>query len=130
MRTRPILEYVFYHDGRGPELLCVRWGNNGVTLRGFEYYNPDDEYIDNNLKNIKISGIQVYSMTTEEVHSNILASGESRAAILEVVDSAWLKTYRDTHLGNCKHYQIMFYDEIYDVVCEAITPGTGELTEY
>ncbi len=127
MRTRAVLENVFYHDGRGPELQCVRWGNNGVTLRGFEYYNPDDEYTDINLKNIKISGIQVYSMTTEEVHSKILTTGESRPAIFEVLNSGWLKTYHDKHLGNCKHYQIVFYDEIYDVICEAITAGTGKL---
>ena len=128
MRTRAILENVFYHDGRGPELQRVRWGNKGVVLRGFEYYNPDDEFTDINLKNIKILGIQVYSMTTEEVHSNILATGESRAAIFEVLNSDWLRTYHDSHLVNCKHYQIMFYDEIYDVVCEAIIPGTGKIT--
>ena len=109
------------------ELQRVKWGMNGVVLKGFEYYNPDDEFLEENLKNIKIEGIQVYSMATEEVHANILATGESRAAIYEVIDSAWLKSYFELHLGKCKHYQIMFYDEIYDVIYEAIIPGKGKL---
>ncbi len=127
MKTKPILENEFYHDGRGPELQCVRWGMKGVILKGFEYYNPDDEYKEENLKNIRIEGIQVYSMATEEVHATILATGESHAAIYEVLNSEWLKSYYETHLAKCKHYQIMFYDEIYDVICEAIIPGSGKL---
>ena len=122
-----MLEGEFYHDGRGPELQRVRWTMKGIVLKGFEYFNSDDDYTDENLKNIKLVGVQVYSMTTEEVHSNILATGESRASIHEVIDSAWLSSYLDTHLAKCKHYQIMFYDEIYDVICENIIPGTGKL---
>lgn len=127
MRARAILENVFYHDGRGPELQRVRWENNGVVLRGFEYYNPADEHTETNLKNIELSAIQAYSMTAEEVHSNILATRESCAAIFEVTDSSWYNTCHGSHLANCKHYQIVFYDQIYDVICEAIIPGTGKL---
>ena len=65
MRTRAMLENVFYHDGRGPELQRVHWGNRGVELRGFEYYNPDDEYTDINLKNITLLVIAVSNQTTE-----------------------------------------------------------------
>ena len=66
-------------------------------------------------------------MTGEEVHGNILASGESKAAIFEVIDSEWLKSYNPRHLRKCKHYQIMFYDEIYDIICEDIIAGKGKL---
>jgi len=122
-----MLENEFYHDGRGPELQSVIWGANGVLLKGFEYYNPDDKYSEETLKNISLLGVQVFSMAFDEVHANILASGNSKAAILEVINSEWLKSYYATHLTKCKHYQIMFYDEIYDVICEKIIAGKGKL---
>ncbi len=127
MSNKPILENEFYHDGRGPALQAVVWRMNGVLLKGFEYFNPDDKYCEANLKNISLQGVQVFSMATDEVHSNILATGDSKAAIIEVKKSAWLKSYYETHLTKCKHYQIMFYDEIYDIICEKIVAGTGKL---
>lgn len=127
MRTKPVLEKDFYHDGRGPELQNVVWKNTGVIPIGFEYFNPDDGYEEENLKHIILSGVQAYSMATEEVHGNILASGDSDAAILEVINSDWLNSLLSIHLEKCKHYQIMFYDEIYDIVCESIVSGKGRI---
>lgn len=127
MKSKPILEKEFYHDGRGPELTSVLWKRKGVMLDGFEYFNPDDDYSDSNIKHIKLIGLQVYAMATEEVHGNILASGNTNAAIFEVIDSKWLSTFQQRHLDKCKHYQIMFYDEIYDIICEGIIAGKGKL---
>jgi len=61
------------------------------------------------------------------VHCNILASGESKASIFEIIDSGWLISFNPNHLAKCKHYQIMFYDEIYDIIYEKIIPGMGKL---
>jgi hypothetical protein len=127
MGTKPILEEFFYHDGRGPELQNVVWKKGGVIPLGFEYFNPDDGYEKENIKHIVLLGVQAFSMATEEVHGNILASGDSNAAILEVVNSEWLKSYLSIHLEKCKHYQIMFYDEIYDIVCESVVAGKGRI---
>ena len=127
MKTRSILDTHFYHDGRGPELQKVIWGNKGVTLVGFEFYNPDDIYEEKNIKNIELVKVEVFALASEEVHGNILASAESQAAIFEVLDSNWIKTFQPRHLSKCKHFQIMFYDEIYDVICEDIVPGFGSL---
>lgn len=127
MKAEPILESVFYHDGRGPELQKVIWGHNGIVLIGFEYFNPDDEHIEGNLKHIKLVGLEAFSMASEEVHGNILATGENRASIFEVKGSKWLTSFNQAHLSECKHYQIMFYDEIYDVICKEIKSGTGKL---
>jgi hypothetical protein len=66
-------------------------------------------------------------MTTEEVHVNIAANGEPKAAIYETQDSEWIKSFSPVHLEKSKHFQIMFYDEIYDVICENIIPGYGKL---
>ena len=127
MKTRSILDTHFYHDGRGPELQKVIWGNKGVTLVGFEFYNPDDIYEEKNIKNIELVKVEVFALASEEVHGNILAIAESQAAIFEVLDSNWIKTFQPRHLSKCKHFQIMFYDEIYEVICEDIVPGFGSL---
>jgi len=41
----------------------------------------------------------------------------------------WLASLNQTHLSKCKHYQIMFYDEIYDVICKQVKVGLGQLKE-
>lgn len=127
MTIDPILENDFYHDGRGPELQKVRWKSNGVVLVGFEYFNPDDKYTPDNLKHLTLDSVEAHSMSSDEVHGNILATGDSKAAIFEVKDSEWLASFNQAHLSECKHYQIMFYDEIYDVICKQIIVGTGQL---
>lgn len=98
-----------------------------MVLVGFEYFNPDDVYEESSLKYIKLIGVQAYAIASEEVHGNILAIGESRAAIVEVKNSDWLGSFNQAHLAMCKHHQIMFYDEIYDVICKQIEAGTGRL---
>lgn len=128
MNTEILLEHEFHHDGRGPELQRVVWIHNGVILRGFEYYNPEDAYEEEYIKHLELVGLEAYSMAGEEVHSNILATGESNAAIFKVVNSPWLKQFNPSHLTECDHYQIMFYDEIYDVICKEIKAGKGRLT--
>jgi len=60
---------------------------------------------------------------SDEVHGNILATGDSKAAIVEVVNSLWLASFNQAHLAESKHFQVMFYDEIY----KKISPGVGKL---
>ena len=127
MKPIPRFENDFYHDGRGPELQKVRWGRNGIILRGFEYYNPDDEHTEGNLRYLRIDKLEVYSMAGEEVHGNILANGKTTASIFEVPKSKWLSSFNQSHLKHCEHYQIMFYDEIYDVICGELLFGQGRL---
>jgi len=125
----PICEDIFYHDGRGPELQRVAWSGNGSDLLGFEYFNPNDNYKTANLKHLRLKRVEAYAMAGEEVHGNILASSSSKAAIFRVDDSSWMKSFNPYHLKNCHHFQIVFYDEIFDVICEEIVAGSGSLTE-
>jgi len=127
MRTEPIHTDLFYHEGRGPELQRTIWTRKGIVLSGFEYFNPDDEYTEANLKHLKLESVEAYAMSSEEVHGNILATGDSKAAIFKVLDSPWLASFNSSHLTECSHFQIMFYDEIYDVICKSIEPGAGSL---
>lgn len=127
MKPRPILEQTFYHDGRGPELQRVVWSHSGRILVGFEYFNPDDVYEPEYLKHLKLVNVEAYSMAGEEVHGNTCAVPESKAAIWLVENSPWFPQFQQRHLVGCNHYQIMFYDEIYDVACKEIIPGKGQL---
>lgn len=124
-----MLETDFYHDGRGPELQKVVWDSRGQILRGFEYFNPDDAYSEENLRHLALDKVEAYSMAGEQVHKHIAANGESNAAIFRIIDSQWKSSFQQRHLEDCEHYQIMFYDEIFDVICRKIIPGRGPLTK-
>ena len=90
METTTLLETELHHDGRGPELLRVVWVYEGKILLGFEYYNPEDTYDEESIKHLELVGVEAYSMTVEEVHGNILTTGESKASIFRIESSPWL----------------------------------------
>lgn len=123
----PVFESEFYHDGRGPELQKVIWDYRGQILRGFEYFNPDDEYNEENLRHLQLEKVEVYAMASEEVHPHIAANGDTKAAIFRFPDSEWKRSFQQRHMQDCAHFQIMFYDEIFDVICREIIPGIGHL---
>jgi len=127
MKARPILEQFFYRNGRGPELQRAVWSAAGITLLGFEYFNLDDVYQPESLKHLKLAGVEAYSMAGEEVHRNPCVVPGNRAAIWLLEESTWLSQFQQRHLVGCCHYQIMFYDEIYDIICKEIIPGQGPL---
>lgn len=129
MKVVPVLIEDFYHDGRGPELLRVCWKYDGKILAGFEYYNPDDVYDERHLKHLILEKVEAFAMASEEVHGNILATGETKAAIFKVVESEWKRSFQQHHLIDYEHYQIIFYDEIYDVICKSILAGKGPFPE-
>ena len=125
----PVLEAEFHHDGRGPELQKVVWDYRGQILRGFEYFNPEDEYSGENLLHLALDKVEAYSMASEEVHKHIAANGESKAAIFRIVGSPWKASFQQRHVQDFEHFQMMFYDEIFDVICRGITPGSGPLNK-
>ena len=125
----PILEDHFYHDGRGPELHRAVWVLRGTNLVGFEYFNPDDAYEENNLKHLRLEKVEAFAMAGEEVHGNIIFTPGSKAAIHCIEESRWLQTFQQNHLADCMHYQVVFYDEVFDIVCKAIHAGTGAIEQ-
>ena len=124
-KITPVLENGFYHEGRGPELQKVYWANGGSTLVGFSYYNPDDVYDNENLKHLRLEKVEAFMMAGEEVHPEILYSGKSKAAIVKVNDSKWLRQFKSPHVSDCSHFQVSFYDEIFDIICKEIVAGKG-----
>jgi len=126
MNIEPILENEFYHDGRGPCLKKVVWKRKNKTVAGFLYFNPDAENSnDDSIKHIKCINARAHKFTEIDMHENIVATSKSKAAIFELIDSTWAKIFNIRNGSNYKHYQIMFYDEVYDVICEQIIAGKG-----
>lgn len=120
---RPILEAEFHHDGRGPELQRVVWGPSSPLA--FEYFNPEDEYTDANLRHLRLVQVEAFASAGEEVHGGIVTTPGSKAAIHDLGRSVWLQSFKPRHVARCSHFQIMFYDDIFDVICSEILPGFG-----
>ncbi|MDH3935404.1 MAG: hypothetical protein OEU62_09575, partial [Gammaproteobacteria bacterium] len=83
------METELHHVGRGPELQRVVWAYEGKVLQGFEYYNPEDTYEEESIKHLELVGVEAYSMAVEEVHGNLLATGETNASIFRIESSPW-----------------------------------------
>jgi hypothetical protein len=47
------------------------------------------------------------------------------AAIFDRGRSSWLQSFSPRHLERCKHFQLMFYDELLDVICEDVICRPG-----
>lgn len=129
MRVEPFLKEFFYHDGRGPELQKVHFSYRGQILAAIDYFNPDDEYSAENLKHLVFLRPQVFMFTPEEVYNYSLTSVDwgkvDKASMVVIHESAWFRSFDPRHLGQCRHYQIMFYDEFLDVVCEGVEVKLG-----
>jgi hypothetical protein len=98
-------------------------------LIALDYLNPDWASEDE-MRHLIIHKAQVYQYTPEEVYN--YSCGEvqwgpsiNHAAVVDFGRSDWLRSFSQRHLGNCKHYRIMFYDEFLDIVCEGITAAAG-----
>lgn len=120
-----ILTEKFYCEGRGPESLQYHWAYSGRILRAIDFINPDET----KRRHLLFSGVQVFMVTGEEVINytsvNPLWRTTRRAGILCLGKSAWLESFSPRHLEKCVHYQIMFYDELLDIICESIEVREG-----
>jgi hypothetical protein len=112
----------FCFDGRGPSLVRAVWDPDyGTRLLAIEYLNPGDSERD--LKHVRFFGVQVVMFTPEEVIglAQMLDSvRESHAAALDYGRSDWLRSFDQQHLAKCRHYKLLFYDDLLDVICERV----------
>lgn len=126
--VNPVNVDTFYHDGRGPELQCVHWKHNGRLLIAADYSNHDD-YGEGAARHVQFERVQVLQVTPEEV-INYETLGDSLltlrpAAMFDLGKSPWLGSFSPRHLDKCRHFQLMFYDELFDVICERVTCRLG-----
>ncbi len=125
----PVLRDAFWSEGRGPELRCIHYTVIGTSIAAIDYLNPDWKSERNDLRHLAFRGVQTFMVTPEEVHN--FATDEVKwgevggAAIANLHRSKWLLSFDQQHLSRCNHYRILFYDQIVDILCEAIVPGLG-----
>jgi hypothetical protein len=123
----PILEAECHGAGRGPELQRVVW--RGAVPVAFEYFNPDDEYVPANLRHLRLVGVQAFAYAIEEVHGRTKWVPDSHAAVLNLGISSWFASLNPRHLAGCSHYQVVFYDDVFDLICREITAGLGAFAD-
>jgi hypothetical protein len=124
----PIHVDAFLHDGRGPEIQRVHWSELGSTLLAIDYYNPADPYDAAHLRHVRFLKPQVVMVTPEEVIGDGLGDLPAQhrgAAMFDRGQSTWLRSFQQRHLGKCRHYQLLFYDELFDVIAEGIEVMPG-----
>lgn len=126
---KAILIEKFYHDGRGPELQKAYYNDSGTKLIAIDFFNPDDEYFEENLKHVLFINPQAFMITPEEEHGYTTSSCDysqtNKGAIINLEKSSWYKNFSNIHSVQCNHYQLMFYDEYVDIICEGIEIKLG-----
>jgi hypothetical protein len=124
----PVHTEHFYGEGRGPELTALRWGYSGRVLEAAEFMLPDAAFTDD-LRHVRFIRPQVVMRTPEEVIDYREVGPEfvkhRPAAMFDLGQSAWLKSFSPRHLGHCTHFQLFFYDELIDVIAEGVAFGSG-----
>ena len=50
------------------------------------------------------------------------------AAMFDLGKSEWLLSFSQRHLSSCHHFQLMFYDELFDIICERVSCHRGGFT--
>lgn len=120
--AKPLHQDLFQHDGRGPELVRVYWARRGTLIEAIDYYNHADNYTQENLKHVRFIGPHVVMITPEEVIgteqlTDIITTSRP-AAMFDLGPTEWLRSFGQSHLTQCSHFQLLFYDELFDVICE------------
>ncbi len=105
------------------------WNASGTSVRAIEYFNPDWSHADSDLRHVRFVAPQVVQITPEEVigpeQTGTRYIDHRRAAMFDLGRSGWLESFEQAHLENCRHIQMLFYDELIDIICEGVTCGVG-----
>lgn len=121
----------FFHDRRGPELQCVHWSHEGRILSAIDYLNPDHAGA-KALRHARFDRVHVVMVTPEAVVDYGRLGdhfAELRpAAMVDLGRSTWLESFSPRHVAKCRHVQLMFYDELFDVICEGVACHAGAFT--
>lgn len=119
----PLFSNSFFHEGRGPELQAVHWSHGGRVLAAIDYFNPDWAGPED-LHHVRFQGVQIVMRTPHEVVGagwlGACYASQRPAAMFDLGSSPWLLQFSTRHLADCRHVQLMFYDEVFDVICERV----------
>ena len=126
---QPMHVDAFFHDGRGPEFRELHWDRTGTVLRAVDYFNPPGMREPGGLHHVRFVGLQVAMITPEEVIGaetlGDLLGRHRPAAMFDRGKSEWFKAFSQKHLGRCHHYQLLFYDQLLEVIAEGVEVYRG-----
>ena len=108
----------FHFDGRGPELRRAIWDERGTTLLAVDYRDTNGA-----LRHVRFYAPQVVMFRPEEVVGHRAEGGAT-----DLGRSAWLQSFHQQHLASCRHFQLLFYDEMLDIICESLQFADGAFT--
>lgn len=139
MRVQPFTTPHFGYDGRGPEL--VRWiHDRELVLPGSDKGRaPLPGSIvgaEHAAGWVIFQGLQVVQTVPEEVHSyeffESLPDGTKHTGVYEVSGSVWKASFRQLHLADQRHFILVFYDGLVEVLCRSLVfgPGTFQIHEH
>lgn len=110
--VRPLFSDQFFHNGRGPVLERVHWAHHGAVLAAIDYFNPDTRGpID--LRHVRYGTLGDHAV----VHHP--------AGLFDLGRTPWLESFSPQYLTACRHFRLKFHDELFDVICMAVTCQTG-----
>ncbi len=121
---------LFSSDGRGPQLGRLHWRTAGSpSLAAIDYSNAAVGHGTQGDYHVRVVGCQAIMITPEEVIGDRQLpdnlSDLRPAALFDLGRSEWLMSFNQTHLSRCRHYQLLFYDELVDIICDAIEIHEG-----
>ena len=67
--------------------------------------------------------------TPEEVIGSTMHLHPDGPAALDLGRSDWLRSFNPQHLDACRHFQLLFYDELLDIICERLEFADGVFTQ-
>ena len=105
-------------DGRGPDLQRAIWDARGTRLLAIDYTEADGTP-----RHVRFGEPQVVMFTPEEV-----VGDPSDGGALDLGRSQWLQSFAPQHLARCRHFQLLFYDELLDIICESLEFADGPFT--
>jgi len=124
----PLHSEHFYADGRGPELALLHWGYRAQILKAAEFMLPD-AVSPEDLRHVEFLRPQVVMITPEEVIDyrklSPYLTAHRPASMFDLGKSDWLNSFSPRHLGQCRHFQLLFYDQLLDVIAEGVIFGSG-----
>ena len=108
----------FPFDGRGPELERAIWDSRGTQLLAIDYRDADGARW-----HVRFQSPQVVMFTSEEVIGDPRSGGA-----FDLGRSPWLQSFAQQNLGRCRHFRLLFYDELLDIICESLEFADGVFT--
>ena len=101
------------------------YGATGASIIAADYLNPDAKR--GELRHLLFPGAQAFQFTPEEEHAyegvdwGLTRSG----AIADLGRSAWYHSFTNVHSADARHFRVLFYDEVLDIVCREIQTAPG-----